>query len=164
MDLYFRDNFFSAGETEILNEQEEQVGHLDLRSSFGSAIDVYGEHSQLICSGGFPFLSGKWVVSGAGGEQLGVLRSRIAFFSKKFTYEAEDRGSYEIKSPAFSSEYEILDESENQVARFEKVNGFFASGAFQLNNQSDCLDTYELVAVIMGVNAIQKRQRSAASS
>ncbi|WNR46214.1 hypothetical protein [Paenibacillus roseipurpureus] len=163
MDLYFRDNFFNAGVTEILNEREDQVGHLDLKSLFGSALDVFGPQGKLVCSGEFPFLSGKWVVSGAGGEELGVLRSRMAFFSKKYTYETDRRGSYEIVSPAFSSEYEILDESENQVAMFEKVNGFFASGAFRLNNQSEMLDTYELVAVIMGVNAIQKRQRSAAT-
>ncbi|RAP77221.1 hypothetical protein [Paenibacillus montanisoli] len=164
MNLYFRDNFFNSGITEIFCEQQENVGHLDLKSAFGSAIEVYGKDSQLICSGGFRFFSGKWEVSGANGEQLGVLRSRLAFFTKKFTYEAEGRGSYEIVSPAFSKEYEISDESGVLVARFEQVNGWFSSGAFVLNNQSAYLDTYELVAVIMGMHAIQKRQRSAASN
>ncbi|WP_173193026.1 hypothetical protein [Paenibacillus alginolyticus] len=49
-----------------------------------------------------------------------MLRSRFAFFTKKFTYETEGRGSYEIISPAFSKEYEISDESGALVARFEQ--------------------------------------------
>ncbi|MBP3963218.1 hypothetical protein [Paenibacillus lignilyticus] len=164
MNLYFRDNFFNSGVTEILNEQEENVGHLDLKSAFGSAIEVYGLNNQLQCAGSFPFLSGKWEVSNASGEQIGVLKSRFTFFAKKFTYETEGRGSYEILSPAFSKEYEITDESGSLVARFEQVNGWFSSGAFRLNNDSEYLDTYELVAVIMGMHAIQKRQRAASSA
>lgn len=164
LNLYFRDNFFNAGVTEILDEQEVNVGHLDLKSSFGSAIDVYGQNSQLLCKGSFPIFSGKWEVTDADGGQLGVLRSRFAFFTKKFTYETEGRGSYEIISPAFSKEYEISDESGALVARFEQVNGWFSSGAFLLNNQSEHLDTYELVAVIMGMHAIQKRQSAAANN
>ncbi|WP_308635812.1 LURP-one-related/scramblase family protein [Paenibacillus silvisoli] len=163
MNLYFRDNFFNAGTTEILNEQQEQVGHLDLKSSFGSAIEVYGQDARLLFSGSFPFFSGRWEISGANGEQLGVLKSRFAFFKKKFTYETEGRGSYEILSPAFSKEYEIFDESGGLAARFEKINRWFASGAFVLNNHSSQLDTYELVAVIMGMHAIQKRQQASSS-
>ncbi|SFS62988.1 hypothetical protein [Paenibacillus sp. BC26] len=164
MNLYFRDNFFNSGVTEILNEQEENVGHLDLKSAFGSSIEVYGLNSQLQCAGGFPFLSGKWEVSNASGEQIGILKSRFTFFAKKFTYETEGRGSYEILSPAFSKEYEITDESGSLVARFEQVNGWFSSGAFRLNNDSEYLDSYELVAVIMGMHTIQKRQRAASSA
>jgi uncharacterized protein YxjI len=164
MNLYFRDKFFSAGETEILNDKEENVGHLDLKSTFGSAIDVYGQNGQLLCKGSFPFFSGKWEVTDADGGLLGILRSRFTFFTKKFTYETEGRGSYEIISPAFSKEYEIVDESSGAlIARFEQVNGWFSSGAFLLSNQSEQLDTYELVAVIMGMYAIQKRQRNAAN-
>ncbi|AKG34757.1 hypothetical protein [Paenibacillus durus] len=163
MNLYFRDNFFNAGVTEILNEQEENVGHIDLKSAFGSAIDVYGQNGQLLCKGHFPFFSNKWEVTGQGGELLGALRSRFALFTKKFSYETEGRGSYEITSPAFSREYEISDESEI-IASFRQVNGWFSSGAYLLNNQCDHLDTYELVAVIMGMHAIQKRHRDAANS
>ncbi len=164
MNLYFRDNFFNTGVTEILNGQEENVGHLDMKSAFGSAIDVYGQNGQLLCSGSFPFFSGKWEVTGADGKQLGVVRSRFAFFTKKFTYETESRGSYEIVSPAFSKQYDISDENSTLVARFEQVNGWFSSGAFLLDNQSELLDTYELVAVIMGMHAIQKRQRASAAT
>ncbi|NOU73679.1 hypothetical protein GC098_20015 [Paenibacillus sp. LMG 31458] len=160
MNLYFRDNFFNSGITEILDEQEENVGHLDLKSPFGSAIEVYGQNGQLLCKGSFPIFSSKWEVTGANGGQLGVLRSRVAFFTKKFTYETERRGNYEIISPVFSKEYEISDESGAHVARFEQVNGRFSSGAFLLNNQCEYLDTYELVAVIMGMHAIQKRQNT----
>ncbi|MFE5324657.1 hypothetical protein ACFQ88_39065 [Paenibacillus sp. NPDC056579] len=129
MNLIFRDNFFNSGITEILNEQEEKAGHIDLKSAFGSSIDVYGPNAQLLCRGSFPFFSSKWVVADADGNPLGVLRIRFAFFTKKFTYETEGRGSFEIVSPAFSKEYEISDES-GVVARFEQVNGLFSSGAF----------------------------------
>ena len=88
----------------------------------------------------------------------------VYFLPKKFTYETEGRGLYEIISPAFSKEYDITDESGVLVARFEQVNGWFSSGAFQLNNQSEYLDSYELVAVIMGMHAIQKRQRAASNA
>lgn len=30
MNLYFRDNFFNTGITEILDEQEENVGHQEI--------------------------------------------------------------------------------------------------------------------------------------
>ncbi|AIQ14604.1 hypothetical protein [Paenibacillus durus] len=163
MELYFRDNFFNAGVTEILNEQEESIGQIDLKSAFGSAIDVYGHNGQLLYKGSFPLFSGKWEVTDASGGQVGVLRSRFALFTKKFTYETEGRGSYEVTSPAFSREYEVSDESKI-VAYFKQVNGWFASGAYVLNNQSDHLDTYELVAVIMGMHEIQKRHRDAANS
>ncbi|MDF2653221.1 MAG: hypothetical protein K0Q73_9026 [Paenibacillus sp.] len=164
MNLYFRDNFFNTGVTEILDEQGKNVGHIDLKSSFGSTIEVYGHNGQLLCKGSFPIFSSKWEVTGADGGQLGVLRSRIALFTKKFTYETKGQGSYEIISPVFSKEYEISDDSGALVARFEQVNGWFSSGAFLLNNQSEYLDTYELVAVIMGMHAIQKRQNAGANN
>jgi len=163
MKLYFRDNFFNAGMTEILNEREERVGHVDLKSAFGSSIEVYGPDGGPRCQGSFPFFSNKWEVTAADGGTLGVLKSRLTLFSKKYTYNAAGRGSYEIVSPAFSREYEISDGS-GTVARFEQVNGWFSSGAFLLNNRCDDLDSYELVAVIMGMHAIQKRQRAASNA
>lgn len=163
MNLYFRDNFFNAGVTEILNEKEESVGHLDLKSAFGSSINVYGQNGQLLCQGSFPYFSSKWEVVNAVGNRLGVLRYRFSFFNKKFSYETEGRGHYDIISPAFSKEYEMFSDSGEQVVRFNQVNGWFSSGAFLLNNNSEYLDNYELVAVIMGMHAIQKRQRSAAT-
>ncbi|MDN8590450.1 hypothetical protein Q0V21_16880 [Paenibacillus sp. 11B] len=52
MELYFRDNFFNAGYTEIMNheQEQEQAGHLDLKSAFGSSLDVF-DNSGLICCG-----------------------------------------------------------------------------------------------------------------
>ncbi|MDQ0192300.1 hypothetical protein [Paenibacillus wynnii] len=160
MNLYFRDKFFSTGITEILNEKEEDVGHVDLKSAFSSSIDVYGQNGHLLYKGSFPFFSGKWEVANVDGDQIGVLRSRLSFFTKKFTYETHGRGEYEITSPAFSKEYEIADESGVLVAQFERINNWFSSGAFHLNNKSGFLDTYELVAVIMGMHAIQKSQQA----
>ena len=164
MKLYFRDNFFSSGVTDILNEQEEKVGHLDLKSAFSSKIDIAGEDGQLLYHGRFPFFSGKWHITDGNGERVGILRSRFSFFKKKYSYDTAGRGSYEIVSPAFSREYDIFDHTGTRVARFEKVNGWFSSGAFLLDNQSDQLDAFELVAVVMGMHAMQKNQSAAASN
>ncbi|MZQ86956.1 hypothetical protein GQF01_33080 [Paenibacillus sp. 5J-6] len=164
MDFYFRDNFFNSGVTEILDDQEKRIGYLDLKSSFGSAIDIYDVNDQLLYKGGFPFFSGKWEISNPDGSLVGVLRSRFMLFAKKFTYETIGRGSYDITSPAFSKEYEVSDSSGALVANFEKVNGWFSSGAFTLRNQCAELDSYELVAVVMGMHAIQKRQDASHAS
>ncbi|GGA46235.1 hypothetical protein [Paenibacillus physcomitrellae] len=155
MNLYFRDNFFNAGETEILNERNERVGYLNLKSAFGSSIEVYGNGVQ-VCSGRFPFFSGRWEVQDVHGNTLGKLRSRFTFFSKKYTYETNGRGEYDILSPAFSKEYEVVNDY-GVVARFAKVSGWFSASAYELSNSSELLNDYELVAVIMGVHEIQKR-------
>jgi uncharacterized protein YxjI len=128
--LYFRDNFFNAGKTEIMNEHEEVVGEVDLRSTFGSAIDVYDAGGSKLCSGKFPLLSNKWEVLNDNGEQLGRLRYQMSFFTKRFEYEACRRGTFEITSPAFSREYEIYDERGTVVAAFQKVSGWFAADAY----------------------------------
>ncbi|WP_201000716.1 hypothetical protein [Paenibacillus glycanilyticus] len=164
MQLYFRENFWNAGVTEILNEQEQQVGQLDMRSAFSSAIDIYGANGELLYNGRFPFFSGKWEVNGADGEEAGVLRSRLSFFTKKYSYETIGRGDYEIISPAFSREYDVIDESDNIVAQFKQVNGWFSSGAFVLDNQCKFLDSYELIAVIIGMHAMQKAASSAGTA
>ncbi|ANS75921.1 hypothetical protein AWM70_16110 [Paenibacillus yonginensis] len=161
MTLYFRDNFFNAGETEILNERNEQVGYLDLKSAFGSSVEVYGEGIQ-VCSGRFPFFSNRWEIQDIQGQTLGVLRSRFTFFSKKYTYETNGRGEYDILSPAFSREYEVVNDY-GVVARFAKVSGWFSASAYELCNYSELLNDYELVAVIMGVHEIQKRHNNSSN-
>ncbi len=163
MKLYFRDNFFSAGQTDILNEQQEDAGMLDLKDAFGSSIDVYGPGRSLMYSGAFRTFSNKWRIRDARGHEAGVLRSRFAFFTKKYTYETLDGGSYSITSPAFSKAYEVFNASGQCVAKFAKVNGWFASGAFELDNQSEELNDYELACVIMGMHNIQKRQQAASN-
>ncbi|MEX2416026.1 MAG: hypothetical protein WD424_07765 [Paenibacillaceae bacterium] len=47
MKTYFKDNFFSAGKTDIWNEQLESLGYLDLRGAFGSALEVYDAAGQF---------------------------------------------------------------------------------------------------------------------
>ncbi|MNB84465.1 hypothetical protein D3C75_313270 [compost metagenome] len=157
MNLYFRDNFFSTGITEILNEQEENIGFLDLKSALNSSVEVSGPQGQQLYAGSFRFFSNKWEVTSPEGGCAGVLRNRFSWSGKKFTYETEGRGIYDIDSPVFSREYEVTDES-GAVASFTQLNGWFSSGAYLLENSSMKLDSYELVAVIMGVHAIQKRR------
>ncbi|MFD2615412.1 hypothetical protein [Paenibacillus gansuensis] len=164
MKLYFRDNFFSSGVTEILDEEQRAAGTLDLKSAFGSSIAVYGPGGELRAGGKFGTLSSKWRVYGSSEEELGIVKARMSLFSKKFEYDAGHRGLYEIVSPAFSRTYEILDDQGRVAAIMDRIDSWFASAAFCLENQSDMLDTYELVSVIMGVNAIQKRRQNAASS
>ncbi|MFK0522645.1 hypothetical protein ACINKY_10615 [Paenibacillus illinoisensis] len=162
MELYFRDNFFNAGYTEIMDDNQEQAGHLDLKSLFGSSLDVFGT-AGLICSGRFGMLSNRWDVTSADGRHLGVLRARMSFFSKRYEYDAGPRGIYEVSAPAFSQEYDVTGMGGRTVASFRRTSGWFSSGAFVLSNESEQLDTYELIAVVMGVHAINKRRNSAAT-
>lgn len=159
MRLYFRDNFFNAGLTEIVDDRQRPAGTLDLKGAFGSALDVYGEDGAIVCSGRFRMFSNKWEVYGADGGLLGVLRYRLSFLSKRYEYETAAGTLYGITSPAFSKEYEVQEEGGPLAARFERVSGWFSSGAYCLDNISGRLDSYELVAVIMGVHEIQKRHR-----
>lgn len=163
MDLYFRDNFFNAGQTEILSESNERVGEVDLRSTFGSALDVFDQMGSRLYSGSFRLFSNKWNVTGAAGEERGILRSRMSFLSKRYEYEAYGIGEFEITSPAFSREYEIRDSSEQLVASFEKVSSWFASSAYCLHNQSNHVDSYEWITVILGMHEIQKRHRNSST-
>lgn len=147
-----------------MNSLGEAVGTLDLKSSFGSSLDVYNETGMIAYSGKFRFFSSKWEIADPGGELIGVLRVRISFFTKRFEYDAGSRGLFEITSPAFSKEYHIMDDGGQPIASFVRTSKWMQSGAFQLQNSSAVLDSYELVAVVMGVHAIQKRQSAAAAS
>ena len=158
--LYFKDNFFSSGRTEIYNSLKEKVGELDLRSAFSSSIDVIDGDGKKIISGRFGLFSNKWRISDDSEQEMGILKQKLTFFAKKYEYNAFDRGVYIIEAEAFSRKYEVFDEQSNQIAKFEKVSGIFASPAFQLTNFRENLRSEELIAVIMGVNAIQKRRRS----
>lgn len=164
MELYFKDNFFNAGISDIMNEAGEVAGSVDLKSAIGSALIVYDLSGARVCGGKFRFLSNKWEISDYGEGLMGVLRARMSFFSKRYEYDAGHRGTYEITSPAFSKEYTIQSTNGETVASFAKINGWLQSGAFCLNNNSSELNGYELVAVVMGVHEIQKRSRSNSSA
>ena len=58
MALYFRDNFFSSGMTEIMNDSGVTMGELDLKSAFSASLDVCDLSGRRLCSGKFPFFSG----------------------------------------------------------------------------------------------------------
>jgi hypothetical protein len=160
MRMYFRDNFFNAGQTDILSENNERVGEVDLRSAFGSALDVFDQGGSQRYAGKFPFLSNRWIVMGATGEECGELRASLSFLSKRYEYDAYGRGVFEITSPAFSNEYEIHCENGNLTASFERVNGWFAASAYCLVNYSNDVDSYEWIAVVLGMHEIQKRHRN----
>lgn len=164
MELYFSDRFFSSGVTEIMDMAGEASGTLDLESMMTYTVSVHGPDSSLRYSGKFLFFSNKWEVLDPSGFDVGLLRARFTLFSKRYEYDAGDRGVYGIEAPAFSHEYSILDETETEVASFQKVSGWLQAGAFQLQNHSTQLDSYELIAVIMGVHSIQKRQNNAAAT
>jgi hypothetical protein len=161
--LYFRDNFFSAGTTEIFNSSKKKVGELDLKSAFSASIDVIDITGNVTVSGKFPFLSNKWVITDANDYEIGVLKSKLSFLSKKYEYTTDSRGVYYIESEPFSYQYDIFDEQSNLAAKFEKVSGFFSTPAFQLSNFNEKVSNEEFVAVVMGINAIQKRKRNAAN-
>jgi uncharacterized protein YxjI len=159
--LYFKDNFFNSGQTDILGEQQERLGEVDLRSAFGTSLDIFDWNGSQLFSGKFPLLSNKWRIFNANEEEIGMVCYRFAFFAKRFEYEAYGKGSFEITSPAFSREYEICNEAGSIIASFHQVNGWFSADAYCLENHSEALDSYELIAVIKGMHEIQKRHRSA---
>lgn len=162
-ELYFKDNFFSAGTTDIMNEDGQLRGTLDLKSAFSSSLDVLDLSGIPICFGKFHW--GKWEITDRSGHLLGVLRARLSFFSKRYEYEAQNRGTYEITSQAFSRDYQIRESRSGEViANFEQVSGWMKARAYRLTNYSEQLDIYELIAVVMGVNAIRKRQESSSST
>jgi uncharacterized protein YxjI len=163
MELYFKDNFFSAGNTQILDAAGTSVGTIDLQSMFTATLTIYGEDAAFRFKGKFRSFSRKWEVTDANHSTIGVLRSRFTLFSKRYEYDAGGRGVYEIESPAFSYSYSILDANEKEVASFEKTSSWLQSGAFCLRNYSSDLDSYELIAVVMGVQSIQKAARNAAN-
>lgn len=164
MKTYFKDNFFSAGKTDIWNEQMVSLGYLDLKSAFGSALEVFDASGEHMYSGKFPILSNKWEVFNSDQNMVGKLRSKFTFLAKNYTYDAYERGEFTITSPAFSRDYNITDGNGDLVASFQRVSNWFSSEAYCLDNMSEQLNNYELVAVIMGMNAIQKRRRSAATN
>jgi uncharacterized protein YxjI len=158
--LYFKDNFFSTGKTDIFNSSKEKVGELDLKSTFTSSVDVLDNDGNLVVSGKFSSFSNKWRLFDPSNQEIGVLKQKFTFFSKNYEYDAFDRGVYQIDSELFSYLYDISDEQSNQIAKFEKVSGIFSSPAYQLKNFTKKLSNEELIAVVMGVNAIQKRNNS----
>ncbi|WP_261134858.1 hypothetical protein [Bacillus sp. Marseille-Q3570] len=163
-ELYFSDNFFSAGMTQIFNSNKEEVGKLDLKSAFSSKMDVLNAAGEVIIRGGFRFFSAKWSVTDKEDNEIGLLRQRFAFFAKRYEYEVYDRGVYRIESESFSKEYRVLDGDDTVVAHFEKISGFFESPAYKLENNSDVLSNEELIAVVMGITMIMKQNASATSA
>ncbi|WP_047983156.1 hypothetical protein [Ornithinibacillus californiensis] len=157
--LYFHDNFFSSGTTDIYNSQKEIVGTLDLKSAFSDGVDVLDPEGTLQLRGYFPFFSHKWNVVNSTEDTVGILRARFALFRKLFEYEASDQGFYTIESEAFSREYSVLNPSGSLICEFKRVDDFFESPAFQLINYSDTIPSIEWITIVMGVNAIQKRRR-----
>jgi hypothetical protein len=158
--VYFHDNFFSTGRTEIFNGAKEKVGELDLKSMFSSGVEIVDLNGNIKVSGKFPFFGVKWRIYDSHEQEIGALKQKLSFFSKKYEYDANGRGTFFIQSEAFSKQYDIYEDETSIVAKFEKVSGFFASPAFQLTNHSKQLSTEELIAVVMGVNAIQRRNNS----
>ncbi|TFB13783.1 hypothetical protein E3U55_15375 [Filobacillus milosensis] len=161
--IYFNDNFFSAGQTDIFNEEQEKIGYLDLKSAFSSGVEIGDVDGTRKLKGYFPFISGKWNIDDAEESNIGILRSRFSFFTKVYEYTSKDGEVYKIESEAFSKEYTIMNQNGDLVCDFKKVNNFFESAAFQLTDYTDKISTYEWVAVVMGVNAIQKRRRNSSA-
>ena len=161
--LHFKDNFFSAGRTDIYNDRREPVGQLDLKSSFQSGVDVIGLDGRILYSGKFPLLSNQWTVTDGEGREVGKVKAKFSLLSKRFEYRANKRGTYRIESEAFSRRYDMyLDEA--LAASFRKVNSFLSSAAFELQTKSPEVPAEEWIAVIMGVNAITKRRQNASGA
>ncbi|WP_282937919.1 hypothetical protein [Paenibacillus sp. RC67] len=160
--VYFSDRFFSTGFTDIVNENNDKLGELNLQSMFTAGIHVLDERGDVSYSGKFRFFSNAWLVFDRYGEEIGVLKAKMSLFSKRYWYEGS-QGELEIESPAFSREYTVSTMGGETVAEFKRTDGFFGAGAFALSNHSK-IPMEELILVVMGVHAIQKRHNNAAST
>jgi len=158
--VYFTDQFFSSGRTDIFNESQQKIGSINLRSSFTSSVSVENELGESIVEGSFLPLSNRWVVKHSYGDELGKVKMAFTLFSKSYHYTNHSSNRFKIEAPAFSKEYMIMDENKKVVAMFQKVSGVFQAAAYELRNDSEILSTEELIAVVMGVNAIERRRRS----
>ncbi|MRH45062.1 hypothetical protein GH741_20685 [Aquibacillus halophilus] len=123
--IYFSDNFFSSGITDIFNERKEQIGSLDLKNAFSSSVDILDSDQNIVVKGFFPFLSRRWQVTDRDKNEIGMLKQRFSFLSKRFFYISQHTGEYEIKSEAFSREYRILDNQNTIIADFKRISSFF---------------------------------------
>lgn len=164
MELYFSDRFFSSGTTDITDRSGNAMGFVDLQSMLTASLTVHGPDSRLAYAGHFRFFSNKWEVSNPNGSTVGLLRYRLSLFSKRYEYDALGRGLYSIESPAFSRSYSILNNAGTEVAAFDRVSGLLQAGAYRLRNRSPLLDSYELIAVVMGVHHIQRRMNASAAT
>ncbi|WP_168120324.1 hypothetical protein [Paenibacillus sp. HB172176] len=162
-ELYFNDNFFSSGTTDIMNSTGDRIGTMDLKTMFSASISVYGKEGELRSTGRFRSFSNKWEVANTPEGTEGVLRKRFTFFQKVYEYESPSTGMLLIESPAFSRAYTIKSSGGQLVASFEQTNHWLQSGAFVLQNHSEKLDSYELISIIMGVHSIHKRARNTAA-
>ncbi|WP_051314642.1 hypothetical protein [Alteribacter aurantiacus] len=158
--MHVSDNFFSAGETTIYNEDKKEIGSLDLQSAFNSNVNILNIDGEVLVKARFPAFSNKWTIVDYADRELGVLKQNFTFFSKKFEYLTSERGSYTVVGEAFSTEFEIkADGSDAIVGHFKRESGFFSSPSYEVKNLSDNLSDEEMLALVMGVNMLLKRKR-----
>lgn len=160
--VYFENNFFSMGLTDIWDEQERRIGRLDLQDLFSSGVTVLDLHGKELASGAFRFFSNTWVVKDGDGNEAGELRGKFAFLASKYEYEHMRFGAFPIASEMFSQQYSIETADGDPAASFERTNHVLGPASFRLHNVSE-LPTAEWIAVVMGVHAIQQRRRSSVS-
>ncbi|CAM4074443.1 LURP-one-related/scramblase family protein [Lederbergia lenta] len=160
--IYFTDNLFSSGITTIYSDEKVAIGNLDLKSAFTSNLAILDLEGNQICEGKFKTFSNKWVIS-KNGEEIGELKQKFTFLKKAFAYTSYKYGLVSIESEAFSKEYHLY-QSDEVIADFQKVSGFFQSSSFQLINHSKRFTNAELITIVMGIHMITKRNATAANS
>ncbi|MCC2249369.1 hypothetical protein JUJ52_05245 [Virgibacillus sp. AGTR] len=69
-----------------------------------------------------------------------------------------------ITSPTFSKAFTVVDTKGNEIAMFKRMNHFFSSPAYELVKHTNHISMAELVIVVMGVNAIEKRKQSSSTN
>lgn len=162
--LYFSDNFFSTGKKDIFTKDKEIVGELNMKSAFTSTIDILDIKGNHLINGKFPLFSNRWTITNQKQEELGFLRSRFSFFAKKYEYTAQDRGIYKIETEVMFNKYEIVDQTGSRIGQFSIIKNFFMAPAYELIQFKEDLEINEMIAIITGINAIQKRSHSASKT
>src|SRR5690606_35222992 len=113
--------------------------------------------------GKFAPLTNQWKIFDQNNQQLGIVKPKFFSFSKKYTYTRLDDVMFFINAPALSRDFTVYYEKDDVVATFIRMNGFFSSASYEIHLHSS-LEMEELIAVVMGVNAIEKRKRSSSAN
>lgn len=162
--VYISDHFLSSGETTIRDVENNVIGYLDLKSMFKSGVSVLDVNRATLASGKFKFFSNQWLVLNKVEEQIGVVKQKFFSFSKKYTYTTSGGDIFYFTSRAFSKNFLIFDERHQEVASFQRTSSFFSTPAYKINHNNDHFTTEELIIVVMGINAIEKRNQSNAAN
>ncbi|MBO8173032.1 MAG: hypothetical protein H0Z33_14220 [Bacillaceae bacterium] len=165
--LYLDENFFTTGRTDIMNDQQEKVGYIHIKSVLSPIVEVYDHRDRLQLYGSFGLLSNRWVVCDTSRQVLGKLRNRYFWQPGKFRYRyrnLQNKKNYYIQPPETAMACRILDEQGETAAYFGENSHIFSKKVYEVHIYDADLRICELLIVLTGACMTQKQEKSSISS